>query len=61
MIWSLILLVCNEETCVAMSGPMTKTEAECAASLEENVAFVAGRYPETTVVTYKCIPWGAPA
>jgi len=61
LIWSLILLVCSDDTCVAMSGPMTKTEAECAASLAENVAFVVGRYPTAVVMTYKCVPWGAPA
>jgi hypothetical protein len=61
MIWSLVLLVCDGTMCVAMSGPVTKTEEECFASVEENVTFVQDQYGLSEVVSYKCIPWGSEA
>lgn len=61
MIWSLVFLVCDPTMCVAMSGPITKTEEECLASLSENVFFVGQKYPMAKVVSYRCIPWGSEA
>jgi hypothetical protein len=61
MIWSLVLLACDPSMCVAMSGPITNSEDECHASFGENVDFIAWKYPQAQVVSYKCIPWGAPA
>ena len=61
MIWSLVLLVCDPATCVAMSGPLTKAEDECHAALVDAVGLIALKYPQAQVVAYKCIPWGSPA
>lgn len=61
MIWSLVLLVCDPSACVSMSGPITKTEEECVASLPENVIFVKEQWPFSQVVSYRCIAWGSEA
>lgn len=61
MIWSLVLLVCDPTMCSAMSGPITRTEEECFASLQENVTFVEQQYSFAKVVSYRCIAWGIDA
>lgn len=61
MIWSLVFLVCDPSACVAMSGPITKTEEECLASLPENAAFVEQQWPFSTIISHRCIAWGSEA
>lgn len=56
-----IILACAMNGCIAIGGPASKTEDQCQKSvIEQGAMFVAQRYPNYQMVSYKCVAWGEP-
>ena len=54
-----LILACTTSICIAIGGPAQTSEDDCHRSVVERGAlFVAQRYPDYTMVDYKCIAWG---
>lgn len=61
-LWTAILLVCSEFSCVAVGGPAVATERHCWGTVDSGVDMVLELYGDgVKIVDAVCISWGTDA
>lgn len=58
--WFGVLLICKVtmNDCMAITGPMARSEQECEEGIPHGIDYVGTRFPEYQVFDYRCISWG---
>lgn len=54
-----VILVCVEQACFAVGGPVTASVEACRADVRQYGArYVRSILPEAVILDWQCIPWG---